>query len=245
MKQQNNTDFTEEQYDTIYPDGIENHYWTKSRNKFVTKFTKKYHTTGKILEVGCGKGIVIKYLIDHNIEVCGVELADVSPLIEVKDKVWTNHDVKDLPIDYCDQVETILLLDVIEHLPDPESFLQQLKEQFRRLKTVIITVPARKELFSNYDEFNGHFRRYDLEILNNTVANIQARVVFQTYLYHILYLPTILILLFSGKRSTNIKPPKNIMLVLHAIIAECLYFDFLIFPKTWKGTSILSIIQFN
>jgi len=245
MVQQNKTDFTEEQFDAIYPDGIENHYWTKARNKFVAKFIKKYSTAGKILEIGCGKGIVIDYLIKNGIEVQGVELANVYPLESVKERVWTNKDVKELSENYCDQVETILLLDVIEHLSEPESFLQQLKEQFKNLKTILITVPARKELFSNYDEFNGHFRRYDLEMLKQTADSIQAKIVYQTYLYHILYMPTKIILSFSGKRATDIKPPKGIMIKFHAIIAKCLQLDYLIFPKKWKGTSIISVIKFD
>ena len=245
MRQQNKTDFTEEQYEAIYPDGIENHYWTKCRNKLVHKFTKKHHTTGKILEIGCGKGVVINYLIEQGMEVYGVELADVSPLTAVKDKIWTNCDAKALPVNYCDQVETILLLDVIEHLQEPESFLQQIKEQFKKLKTIIITVPAREELFSNYDEFNGHFRRYNLEMLRHTADSIQAKIVYQTYLYHLLYFPTKIILSLSGKRATDIKPPKGIMIGLHAIIAKCLQLDSLIFPKKWKGTSIISVIQIN
>lgn len=229
----------------IYPDGIENHYWTKFRNKLLFQFIRKYGTSGKILEVGCGKGLVINYLIDHGIDACGVDLADVEPLITVKDKIWVNCDVKELPMEYCDQVETILLLDVIEHLPEPESFLQQLKKQFKRLKTMIITVPARKELFSNYDLFNEHFRRYDLEMLRQTVTGIQAKPVYMSYLYHILYLPTRMILLFWGKRAIAVKPPKGIMLGVHAIIARCLFLDYLFFPKKWKGTSIISVIQIN
>jgi len=244
MEQQGKTDFTSEQFDAIYPIGIENHYWSKFRNKIVAKFIRKYRTVGNILEIGCGRGVVVDYLINHGIDLCGVELADVYPLSAVKDKIWTNRDAKDLPTDYCDQVETILLLDVIEHLSEPEVFLQQLKEQFKKLKTIIITVPAREELFSNYDDFNGHFRRYDLEMLKNTAADIQAKIVYQTYLYHILYLPTRIVLSLLGKRATNIKSPKGAMLIPHAIIAKCLYLDYLFFPKKWKGTSIISIIQF-
>ncbi|MCL2028755.1 MAG: class I SAM-dependent methyltransferase [Bacteroidales bacterium] len=246
MEQQTKTDFTKEQFEAIYPDGIENHYWTKFRNSIVAKFTKKYHTTGKILEVGCGRGVVINYLVDQGIEACGVELAEVSPLTAVKDRIWANCDAKDLPKDYRDQVETILLLDVIEHLQEPESFLQQLKEQYKRLKTVVITVPARKELFSNYDEFNGHFRRYDLDMLKHTATNIQAKIIYQTYLYRMLYLPAKLTLSFSGKRTTHIEPPKGrVAIALHALIAKCLHLDYLIFPKKWKGTSIISVIQFD
>ena len=243
--EQQKTDFTNEQFDAIYPDGIENHYWSKSRNRIVAKVVKKYRASGKVLEVGCGRGVVIDYLISQGIELRGVELAEVSPLATVKDKIWTNCDAKDIPEEYRDQVGTLLLLDVIEHLPEPELFLQQLKEQYKKLKTLIITIPARQELFSNYDEFNGHFRRYDLEMLRNTAAHIQSKLVYQAYLYHILYLPTKVILSLSGKRSTTIKPPKGIMIGLHAIIAKCLELDYLIFPKKWRGTSIISVIQFE
>ena len=37
---------------------------------------------------------------------------------------------------------------------------------------VLITVPARQEVWSNYDEYYGHYRRYDLAKLRATITSI-------------------------------------------------------------------------
>ncbi|OAV71615.1 bifunctional 3-demethylubiquinone-9 3-methyltransferase/ 2-octaprenyl-6-hydroxy phenol methylase [Bacteroidales bacterium Barb4] len=239
----NSTGFTEQQYAAIYPDGIGNHYWVKSRNKIIAKAIRQYSSTGKGLEIGCGKGIVIDYLNRHNFDFCGIEIADVIPLSSVKDKIRTYQKVEDLTSDYCSQFETILLLDVIEHLPDPAVFLRQLKYQFKNLKIIIITVPACMELFSNYDEFNGHFRRYDLEAVTRLAKNIDAELIWEAYFFHILYLLARLTLLLFGKRKLYMTTPNRLIKWIHDFLAHCLYFDCLFFSKKWKGSSIISVFQ--
>jgi len=237
------TEFTSTQYEAIYPEGIEHHYWTKVRNWIIARVVKKHTAKGKVLEIGCGKGVVVEYLNNNGFDCFGVELANIPVSSALQTKVLTGKDVGDLPSDYCDQFTTILLLDVIEHITDPVSFLQNIKAQFKNLQTVVLTVPARQELFSNYDEFNGHCRRYDWQMLKDLATETNVKTTYQSYFFHALYLPARLTLWLFGKRSLHIKAPRGFAKIIHTLIASLMYVDVRILPKKLRGTSLIAVLE--
>ena len=239
----NKTCFTDQQYEAIYPEGIGRHYWVNARNKIITRTVKEYISQGKILEIGCGKGVVVDYLCRRNIDCYGIEPAEVSPLPEVADRIQAKMEISDLSADFCEQVATILLLDVIEHLPDPVHFMKHLRTQFPNLKTIVITVPACPELFSNYDEFNGHFRRYDLKMIENHAIKTEFQLSFSAFFFHLLYLPARFTLKFSGKRKLHMSVPKGGMKWIHKILSVCFFMEYLILPRRLKGTSALAVFR--
>ena len=103
-----------------------------------------------------------------------------TPAKSVYDRRWvsltrTATDARQLEVAQRNEVRTILLLDVIEHLEDPVAFLAELRSHFPALRHLLLTVPARQELFSNYDEFNGHFRRYDPALLRELLVSYILR----------------------------------------------------------------------
>lgn len=59
-------------------------------------------------------------------------------------------------------VAAIFLLDVLEHIEDPVSFLRGLHQVpgVSEQTQLILTVPAGPSLFTQHDVFLGHFRRY-------------------------------------------------------------------------------------
>ena len=60
------TEFNETEFNLAYPDGVENNYWTISRNKILYHVLKKNKLdSGKIIEIGCGRGGVVKFLNDN------------------------------------------------------------------------------------------------------------------------------------------------------------------------------------
>src|SRR5690348_12357326 len=124
---QTSTQFTQQEYALAYPDGLERHYWHLCRN-FVVKhqLTNLGSEAGFVLEVGCGRGLVIDYLNQQGIDCVGAELAEVVPLERVHDKIFTGADANTLPEELRKRVNTILLLDVLEHLQQPTDFLADL-----------------------------------------------------------------------------------------------------------------------
>ena len=244
MGEPSRTAFNIDQFDAIYPKGVERHYWNRCRNAVILDAIRSIGDHGPILEVGCGKGLVVAYLRDQGLDVTGVELAQVTPLAEVKTHVRTSTDALALAVSERAQVKTILLLDVIEHLEKPGAFLQQLVSGFPSLRYFVITVPARQELFSNYDDFNGHFRRYDQELLNKHVADGNGAVMRSNYFFHVLYPAAWLQLQLSGKRKLAFPvPARGPASWLHALIGHIMFFEHRILPGSWKGTSLIAAVK--
>lgn len=241
-----NTDFSQEQYDNIYPEGIEKHYWNHARNKIILHQLKKHNLTeNKILEIGCGKGIVVKYLRNKNIDCYGAELADISIDNELKEFVITKIDANTLNFEERESYNTIMLLDVIEHIEKPEEFLSTLKSNFPNAKTFIISVPACSELWSNYDEYNGHFRRYDKNLLTGTLNKSGFTSLKTKYLFHLLYLPALMLVKAKKQRSVELKAPKGISKIIHKILSLYFFIESIVYFHAFKGTSLITIAKYE
>ena len=56
----------------------------------------------------------------------------------------------------------VLLMDVLEHVPDDFAFLSGLLAASAPGTDFLVTVPANPSFWSAHDESNGHYRRYDM-----------------------------------------------------------------------------------
>ena len=137
--------------------------------------------------MGCGRGLVLHFLRTSGVDVTGVELAPVEPIAEMSQFIYTGLDARDLPLEVRSRTEGLMLLDVIEHIENPGEFLRKLLDALPAVKIILIAVPARKELWSNYDEHYGHFRRYDEAQLRAHLQEGGANPVALRYLFRPLY----------------------------------------------------------
>ncbi len=237
------TAFDQEQYKLAYPDGIEHHYWYIARTRIIyTEIKKAGLEQAKFLEIGCGKGTVIKLLKDK-LDIKGVELANIEPDEDVK--AWITHhtDAIDLDEDFRNSIEVIMLLDVIEHIEDPVAFLQNIQKHFPNATHFIITVPARPELWSNYDEYYGHFKRYDLNDFTKLSQQLQLKSILTNYFFHTLYPPGRLVMQFKKERNLKFTAPTGLGKIIHCVLSIYLYCEYKILPKKIYGTSVLSILE--
>lgn len=234
------TSFDQNKFDLAYSDGVEKHYWSVARNRIIISSLRANNLTGNnLIEIGCGRGFVVKYLSQKGVNCFGVESAEVKPLDETN--VITGKKATDLADELSKKFQTVMLLDVIEHIEDPVGFLNDILAHFRNATSIVITVPARQELWSNYDEFYGHFRRYDLKAMEKTIEDIGFEIKELRYLFHSLYLPAKITLGLFKKRQIKMSAPKGLMTFIHKIIAAFIIFETTFLPDSWRGTSILCI----
>ena len=94
----------------------------------------------RVIDLGAGPGDVARELIARGCDVTVVDL--VEPEVPVAPVKVIVQDLNDpLVFDVSDR-NTILMLDVIEHLADPEDFLDRLRQQFgHEPKTLILSTP--------------------------------------------------------------------------------------------------------
>ena len=234
------TVFQGHQYDLSYPDGIENHWWHLTRNRMVLGEVRKVTGPGSaVLDIGCGRGITVRHLRQRGIDCRGVEPGITKAVRGVEDHVRFGQDASDLPGEERSRYDTLLLLDVLEHLVEPATVLAALITRFPRVSTVIITVPARPEIWSNYDEFYGHQRRYTAEMVEDLATMAACEIAYQTYYFRPMYVPARILSALNVRRSTRNRAPKGITKALHRLIAYGMMVDYIL-PGQVPGMGIVA-----
>jgi SAM-dependent methyltransferase len=244
------TQFSEQQFNQAYSEGAENSYWNIARNRVLLHYLKKYKLNN-ILDVGCGMGIVTRYMHSHGLNVTGVELGN-PPDQNLQSKsnskhhpaIYYNTNGIELPLDIRQGIETITLFDVIEHIENPVEFMQGLSGAFPNLKNLVIAVPARKELWSNFDDHYGHFRRYTPALLKQETEQAGFETVFSRYFFHILYLLIRMNNLLVKNRKVELTAPKTgLSRLLNLAMADLFYPEVYMIPGWLLGSSVLCICR--
>jgi len=235
------TTFTSEEYANAYPEGIERHYWTLARNYHVARLLRRAPGSGGlVLDIGCGRGLTVEYLRGLGFDCRGFELSDVAIPAHLQAHCASSSDAFALPEELRGRVGAILLLDVLEHLEDPAGFLDQCVTSFPALQSLVVTVPARMELWSNYDDYYGHKTRFDLPSLHALVAREGLKVAESGYFFHALYPLLRLLMAFRGRREIRSSAPRRVF--VHRFLARGLVADSFL-PGRWYGSSIAAILH--
>ncbi len=122
----------------------------------VTELELNDENPKSILEFGAGQGefcFRLKKYEQHSIEV--VE-NDERYFSNLSSHFKSYRDLREITKQY----DCIYLIDVLEHLEDDEAYLNQFYALLNPGGKLFIFVPARSELFSDFDRKIGHFRRY-------------------------------------------------------------------------------------
>ncbi len=235
------TEFTSEQFSRAYPEGIEHTYWNRARNRVILRYAKRFKIES-ILDVGCGKGIVTSFLFNSGIDITGVDMGAPSQSGTGSCKIYYNTAAGNLPAELRNKIQIISLFDVIEHIENPREFLEQIVEGFPNLKYLLITVPGRNELWSNFDDYYGHYRRYTLESIGKEMGDCGFKIIFSRYFFHILYPLIRMNNMILKNRDLNIRAPKNrISLIIHKAASALFYLELFIIPGFIRGSSIIAV----
>ena len=235
------TTFDAAHYDRGYPDGVERHYWHRARNAVLAAALEREGLRGApLLEIGCGRGLVTQALRDAGFDCRGVELAQAAvPPVRVAPFVRTGIAFQDLPEVERGAVRGALLLDVLEHVDKPVDFLSQIRAALPRCERLVVTVPARRELWSQWDEFYGHRCRYDRTSLRRELDAAGYCVRSCRYFFHGLYPVALAINLVGATRSTEIvAPPESI---LHRAVGRWFAAESAPLLGFLPGTSLLAV----
>ena len=230
------TGFHAEQYAEAYPPGAEDTYWHIARNRILARHIRAA-CPSRVLDVGCGRGILVEYLVRHGVDCYGVELAEVTVPETLHGRIFAGIAAQNMPAQLRASIDVMVLGDVIEHLEKPVEFLRSLIAAFPVAKTVIITVAARPELWSNYDEHYGHFRRYTLDSLGEIVEQAGLGVKHLSHMFRLLYVPAWLVLRLRGKRATRFDASGARW--MHCLLAAAIEAEYLVLPGCIYGTSAI------
>jgi SAM-dependent methyltransferase len=196
------------------PDG----WWSVERTHFVVdRIAERLPTWRSGLDVGCGRGRVAAALARH--AGAFVVACDAAPWDE-----WRNEpralahvvcEVTALPF-RDGSTDLVLALDVIEHLPDDQPALSELRRVADGHGAVAVTVPALPWLWSAFDDAVGHHRRYraaDLEASCRRAGLAPSDI---TYFFSWLVLPAWLL-----RRTDRLEADRPRAGVLGWVVERC------------------------
>ncbi|HEY4285636.1 MAG TPA: class I SAM-dependent methyltransferase [Puia sp.] len=196
------------------------HPWELARIKVIKSFIRNHIRLNDkdslaILDVGSGDTYLIRDLSREfsNASFFAIDIGYDDAYIEQSNKEFKGQGVKIEVFNSQDKAEKtlsrpadlVLLLDVIEHVPDDVVFLRQLaaSAMIDNNTTFLITVPAYQSLFCSHDVFLGHYRRYDNKMLRENVGKAGLKVLHIGYFFTFLLLPRYLQVARERKKKVN------------------------------------------
>jgi SAM-dependent methyltransferase len=161
----------------VYLQFEDEHWWYVARRRILRSLLDDLVAPGAlVVDVGCGAGANISELA-RAYRCVGI---DVSPQL-VASASERFPDVEficgDAPRDLgplAGEADALLLMDVIEHIPDDLGYFAELFEAARPGAIVVLTVPADPRLWSGHDEAVGHVRRYTAAAMSRLWAGLPA-----------------------------------------------------------------------
>lgn len=134
--------------------------------------------TINILEVGCGGCTILSQLKEKGFEVIGVDPSPIAKRDGEKKGIRIINEFFPSPL-YTDEVDMIFHCDVLEHVSDPVTFLNNQKKQLSKNGLIIISLPDCNEGIEKGEismTMHQHLNYFDTEGLKNTVEAAGLKV---------------------------------------------------------------------
>lgn len=186
-------------------------FWFRARNRLVVWALRKYFAQAQnFLEIGCGTGFVLSgiqkdcphlelfgsELFNEGLEFARSRLPGVS-LIQL--------DAREMP--YEKAFDVIGAFDVLEHIEEDELVLRRIRQAVRETEGsgILLTVPQHRFLWSAFDEYAKHARRYSAKELHDKVYRAGFTVERMTSFVSLL-LPAMLLSRFKQQKLEDFDP---------------------------------------
>lgn len=192
------------------------HFWHRGRNRFVWHALKRWlrstpapnATQLRALDLGGGCGGWIRYLEHHSPKLFSeLALADSSMQAlklaagAVSNRV-ARYQADLLDLKWRDEWDIIFLLDVLQHIPEHQAALEQVKKCLRPGGVLFVTAPALPFFASYYDELI-HQRRYSRADFVQLADATRLTLIDSRYFMFLLS-PLVLLRRFTDSKSSAV-----------------------------------------
>ncbi len=141
----------------------ESYWWHVAKRRLVrTILQTHFPPPAKLVEGGIGSSRNLQEFQELGYQVAGFDLMDEA-VAHGRNRGLDELRVHDLtqpwPLD-GESMDVAVLLDVLEHMPNPVEVLRHASKVLKPGGGLVITVPAHPWLFGDWDKRLGHYRRY-------------------------------------------------------------------------------------
>lgn len=166
-------------------------FWYQHRNACLVEAMKANGFPKDFLDIGGGNGITALAMQNAGYDVTLVE--PYATGVENARKRGIRSTMQSTLEEYVAHVNGTApaagFFDVMEHIEDDKSFLENINRLLTPDGRIMLTVPAFQSLWSENDVQLGHFRRYTLRQLSALLAEAGFRVTHATYFFSLVWAP--------------------------------------------------------
>ncbi len=182
-------------FEKKYHDVETNHWWFKSRRKYLLDLLKGASKDSKVLDIGCSSGIFLKDLENLGFKtenLFGIDISEKA-IENCKANGIQNCFVMDAQnIILTETFDIIIASDCLEHLEDDKKALKNWKDLLKIGGQMYVFVPAFMSLWSYHDIVNMHYRRYTNSELKSKILAENLEIEKSSYWNFFLFLPVYL-----------------------------------------------------
>ena len=162
------------------------HWWWRAREEFLLNEIRRLELPNQpqVLDIGCNDGLFFDRLAEFGGSFEGLE-SDASLVSSATCGRYKIHiGTFDESYQPSKQFDFVLMLDVIEHLPDPQAALTQAVRLLNTTGRIIVTVPAFNCLWTTHDDMNHHYTRYTRRTFRQLATAASMRINQSSYFFH-------------------------------------------------------------
>jgi 2-polyprenyl-3-methyl-5-hydroxy-6-metoxy-1,4-benzoquinol methylase len=246
-------DYKEEIVDILYRNS--KNFWFYHRNKIILTVIATYYRKPKqnirILELGSGAGNISRFLKSkgYRIDTSDMYESALTYLRDTVDSTFVFDLISDeVPLTHKYKYDIVILGDVIEHFDEPVKVLKKTKAFLVETGSIILTVPALMQLFTPYDKYCGHKKRYYRSDLRTALVDSDYYV---KELKYFMFLPAIILFIkrrikmIINKRADFFKNEITVPDIVNIFMGSLMNIEFIIgkFLKLPFGSSLISIAE--
>lgn len=234
--------------DEWYEFATRDHFWMKWRFEALQRSIPADCNWERTLEIGCGTGVAreqIEKFYGCNVTGCDLNLKALEMAITSEGPLYF-YNIHQKHEEFRESFTTILLLDVLEHIEDPVSFLNSVGFHLKKTGRLIINVPAFQSLYSQYDKAIGHIRRYNVPSLKKELHLSGFRIERADY-WGMSLIPLLIarrfILRFYREDQLIKAGFQPVSPFIDFILRSMMKVEYAFFPRPPFGTSLIAIAR--
>ena len=174
------------EYAGSYSGLYRNHWWWRAREELLVAELRRSRPEGgfgRILDVGCGDGLFFDRLAEFG-AVSGVEPDSTTIDVAAPHSDRIHVGPFDDSYEPGGRYGLILMLDVLEHMTEPEQAIRKAIGLLEPQGKLLVTVPAFNLLWTRHDDYNHHLTRYTSGSFTAMATRAGLRLDRRRYFFH-------------------------------------------------------------